>query len=271
MLFRSGVPDYAFCKGELKYGKETIREVYLPESCLSIGSDAFYGCVNLRTVDAPNAVPLVSAFQHCNLDKLIAAKAVIPSTGSVKLFEYGKSVTVAEASNAGIIDTVYCHTGITSIGVFGANFKNVIFGEPASIKVIETNDFKNCGFKKFVLPASVETIQTQAFVGNNLELFVIPKNSKLTKIETEIGYYGEYIGAFSKTLNNSNLSILCYLDNIITINCLFYTSSSHNHYNSIGMLYVPKKSVEKYKASHWSEDFADVVAIEDSEYANWGL
>ena len=37
------------------------------------------------------------------------------------------------------------------------------------------------------------------------------------------------------------------------------------------ILYVPKKSVEKYKASQWSKEFADVVAIEDSEYANWGL
>ena len=267
----TGVPDYAFCKGELKYGKETIREVYLPESCLSIGSYAFYGCINLKTVEAPNAVTSGSAFQYCNLDKLIAAKAVLPATGSVKRFEYGKSVTIAAASAAGIIDTIYCHTGITSIETIGANVKSVIFEEPASIKVIEEKDFSQLSCKKFVLPSSVETIQTLAFAGNNLELFVIPKNSKLTKIETEIGYYGEYIGAFSKTLNDSNLSILCYLDNIIAINCLFYTSSSHNHYNSIGMLYVPKKSVEKYKASQWSKEFADVVAIEDSEYANWGL
>jgi len=268
----AGVPDYAFCKGELKYGKETIREVYLPESCLSIGSDAFYGCVNLRTVDAPNAVPLGSAFQHCNLDKLIAAKAVIPSTGSVKLFEYGKSVTVAEASDAGIIDTVYCHTGITSIGVFGASVKNVIFGEPASIKVIETGDFTRCGFNTFVLPASVETIQSSAFSQPSLNLFVIPQNSKLKTIECSYNKYGPF--SYGSYDAKPNLSILCFLKKPIWVHCLFYYSTDYNfgsHYKSNGNLYVPRSCISLYEDSHWGNDFADVIAIEDSEYANWGL
>ena len=268
----AGVPDYAFCKGELKYGKETIREVYLPESCLSIGSYAFYGCVNLRTVDAPNAVPLGSAFQHCNLDKLIAAKAVIPSTGSVKLFEYGKSVTVAETSAAGIIDTIYCHTGITSIGVFGANVKNVIFGEPASIKVIETGDFTQCGFNTFVLPASVETIQSSAFSQPSLNLFVIPQNSKLKTIECSDNKYGPF--SYGPYDAEPNLSILCFLKKPIGVHCLFYYSTDYHfgsHYISNGNLYVPRSCISLYEDSHWGDDFADVVAIEDSEYANWGL
>ena len=280
----TGVPDYAFCKGELKYGKETIREVYLPESCLSIGSYAFYGCVNLKLINSPGVVKIGGqCLQYCQVDKIVTApweKYSDLSDCTIRRLEFSPNATTATfpfppqgdlTDFEGIVDTVYCHTGITSIGTFGANVKNVIFEEPASIKIIEEKDFAQCAMTFFVLPTSVETIQTLAFAGNNLELFVIPKNSKLTKIETEIGYYGEYIGAFSKTLNNSNLSILCYLDNIITINCLFYTSSSHNHYNSIGMLYVPQKSVEKYKASQWSKEFADVVAIEDSEYANCGV
>lgn len=63
--------------------------------------------------------------------------------------------------------------------------------------------------------------------------------------------------------------MLCYLENVIQISCLFYKSSVH--YKSTGVLYVPQTSVEEYKSSHWGKDFAEVIAIEDSEYANWDL
>lgn len=276
------VPAYAFCKGELKYGKETIREVYLPESCLSIGSYAFYGCVNLKLINSPGVVKIEGqCLQYCQVDKIVTAPWENYSNLSdctIRRLEFSPNATTATfpfpphgsvSDFEGIVDTVYCHTGITSIGTLGANVKNVIFEEPASIKIIENGDFASCGFKNFVLPTSVETIQGSAFSGSELELFVIPKRSKLKMIETEIGYYGEYIGAFSNSIYYSELSMLCYLDNLIKITCLFYTGGNFGvHYNSRGMLYVPQNSVEKYKASQWSKEFADVVAIEESEYAD---
>lgn len=273
----ASVPDYAFCKGNLKYGKETIREVYLPEECVSIGSCAFYGCVNLKILDAPGVVKLdVNALQYCNIGKMTAALGDVNSVKessdcTVGKLEYGKNVTTAYSLTNTRIDTIYCHTGITAIGTFGANVKNVIFEEPASIKVIETGDFNRCGFKNFVLPASVETIQYSALSQTSLDLFVIPQNSKLNTIECS-----DTSGPFSYTSYDAvpNLSILCFLKKPIWVHCLFYYSTDYHfgsHRKSNGNLYVPRSCVSLYEDSHWGKDFADVIAIEDSEYANWGL
>lgn len=273
----ASVPDYAFCKGNLKYGKETIREVYLPEKCVSIGSCAFYGCVNLKILDAPGVVKLdVNALQYCNIGKMTAALGDVNSVKessdcTVGKLEYGKNVTTAYSLTNTSIDTIYCHTGITAIGTFGANVKNVIFEEPASIKVIETGDFNQCGFKNFVLPASVETIQYSALSQTSLDLFVIPQNSKLNTIECS-----DTSGPFSYTSYDAvpNLSILCFLKKPIWVHCLFYYSTDYHfgsHRKSNGNLYVPRSCVSLYEDSHWGKDFADVIAIEDSEYANWGL
>ena len=282
------VPAYAFCKGELKYGKETIREVYLPESCLSIGSYAFYGCINLKFLHSPGLVKIGGqCLQYCQVDKIVTApweNYDDLSDCTIRRLEFSKNVTTATfpAPTYGsiidfeaIVDTVYCHTGITSIGKFGSKVKNVIFEEPASIKVIETDDFHQCGMTCFVLPTSVETIQGQAFSEcSSLEKFVIPQGSRLTKIETTSSTppYGttSYYGAFTLSLNQHNVSIICYLREPISINYLFYRSSNY-HYTSNGILYVLENSIEKYKASQWNSEFADIKAIEDSEYANWGL
>lgn len=281
----TGVPDYTFCKGKLKYGKETIREVYLPESCLSIGSYAFYGCVNLKLINSPGVVKIgEQCLQYCQLDKIVTApwenySDLLDCT--IRRLEFSPNATTATfpfppqeslTDFEGIVDTVYCHTGITSIGTLGANVKNVIFEEPASIKVIETNDFTSCGFKNFVLPASVETIQSKAFSQPSLNLFVIPQNSKLKTIECSDNRYGPF--SYGSYDAKPNLSILCFLKKPIGVHCLFYYSTDYHfgsHYKSNGNLYVPRSCISLYEDSHWGNDFADVIAIEDSEYANWGL
>ena len=281
------VPAYAFCKGELKYGKDTIREVYLPETCLSIGSYAFYGCINLKLLYSPGVVKIgTQCLQYCQVDKIVTASwmnYVDLSDCTIRRLEFSPNVTTATfpAPTYGsvidfdaIVDTVHCHTGITSIGRIGANVKNVIFEEPASIKVIEEGDFAQCSMTCFVLPMSVETIQGKAFSGcKSLETFIIPKESRLSKIETISAYNGysstSYYGPFTISVATHNISILCYLNTPISIEYLFYYGSYH--YASSGVLYVPKTSVEKYKATNWAEEFASVVAIEDSEYADLNL
>ena len=278
----TGVPDYAFCKGELKYGKETIREVYLPETCSSIGKYTFYGCVNLKLLHSPGVVKIgEQCLQYCEVDKIVTApweNYYDLSDCTIRRLEFSPNSTTATfpfpPDFEGIVDTVYCHTGITSIGKFGANVKNVIFEEPASIKIIEEKDFAQCAMTFFVLPTSVETIQGQAFSGcSSLEKFIIPKGSRLSKIETTSSTppYGStsYYGPFSVGLTQHKLSLICCLNEPISIYYLFYCGSYH--YSSAGVLYVPKKSIEKYKASKWNSEFADIQTIEDSEYADWNL
>jgi len=280
----AGVPDYAFCKGELKYGKETIREVYLPESCLSIGSYAFYGCVNLKLINSPGVVKIGGqCLQYCQVDKIVTApweKYSDLSDCTIRRLEFSPNATTATfpfpphgdpTDFEGIVDTVYCHTGITSIGTLGANVNNVIFMEPASIEIIESGDFSSCGFSEFILPTSVKTIQGQAFSGcSSLEKFIIPKGARLSKIETTsstppystTSYYGAFYLSY-------HVSIICCLREPISINYLFYCSSYH--YASDGILYVPENSIEKYKSSQWNSEFADIQTIEDSEYVDWNL
>ena len=269
------VPEYAFCKGELKDGKESIREVYLPDTCSSIGDYAFYGCINLTVLFAPNVTDIgEEAFQHCTIGELtvtLGGDVKSISNCHVSKLSYGSNATTAYTISNVEVNEVYCHTGITQISSFGPRCHSVVFEEPSTIKTIEYYDFNQCAFESFVLPTSVETIEHCAFMNcTELKLLVIPPDSKLSKIETESGYYGELNGAFYRGngLEFSPLSMVCYLSNPISVSCLFRTSSSGTHALSSGTLYVPRTSVTLYQASHWGKDFKNIVAIEDSEYSD---
>ena len=269
------VPEYAFCKGELKDGKESIREVYLPDTCLSIGDYAFYGCINISIMYAPNVINLGNeAFQHCTIDELtitLGGNSHSISNCHVKKLKYGPNVTLTRTPVNVEIDTVYCHSGITQISSFGPNCHTVIFEEPSSIKTIEYYDFNECALESFTLPTSVETIEHCAFMNcTELKLLVIPPGSQLSKIETENDSYGNYNGAFYRGLGLefAPMSIVCYMSNPISVSCLFRKSSNGTHNYSSGTLYVPSTSISLYKNSHWGKDFNDIIAIEDSEYSN---
>lgn len=270
--------DYAFCKGGLKYGKETIREVYLPETCSSIGKYAFYGCVNLKLLHSPGVVKIgEQCLQYCQVDKIVTAPWEHYdnlSDCSISRLEFSPNATTATfpfppqgsvTNFEGVVDTVYCHTGITSIGTLGANVKNVIFEEPSTIKVIEEGDLHEADIETFILPTSVETIEELSLPNpTNFKLFVIPQQSRLTKIEHD--HYGPF-GPLQNT--GTTMSLICFLSRPISLQCLFYYSSSYffTHGRSEGNLYVPMNSIDLYKASHWAEDFGNrVIAIEDSEY-----
>lgn len=269
------VPEYAFCKGELKDGKESIREVYLPDTCSSIGDYAFYGCINLSVLFAPNVTNIgEEAFQHCTIGELtvtLGGDVKSISNCHVSKLNYGSNATTAYTISNVEVNEVYCHTGITQISSFGPRCHSVVFEEPSTIKTIEYYDFNQCAFESFVLPTSVETIEHCAFMNcTELKLLVIPPDSKLSKIETESDYYGNLNGAFYRGygLEFSPLSMVCYLSNPISVRCLFRTSSSGTHALSSGTLYVPRTSVDLYKGSHWGKDFNDIVAIESSEYSD---
>lgn len=271
----TAIPEYAFCKGGLKYGKESLREIYLPTTCTSIGDYAFYGCINLRILSAPSTVDIgVDAISYCNIDKMVASlggNVIVSSNSRIQRFEYENSVKTANSLHGIEVDTVFCHKGIENIDYFGSNYKNVIFEEPASITKIEDYDFDGCSMEYFVLPTSVESIESYAFTNcNSLSTFIIPQESKLTKIESNLNYGGgSYTGPFYCGLQNSILSIVCMLPKPVSTSYLFYHSTSiyGSSYKSTGKLYVPKNSVSLYENSNWEGQFADIIAIEDSEYS----
>ena len=81
------VPDYAFCKGELKYGKESLRKVYLPITCTSIGYHAFYGCINLEYLEAKGDV-------NFNEQSLLFCDKISLCIGSVLLLRYKSIISL---------------------------------------------------------------------------------------------------------------------------------------------------------------------------------
>ena len=262
------VPAYAFCKGEVKYGKDSIREVYLPEECLSIGEYAFYGCVNLRVLDASGVVDLgAQAIQYCSIDKMVATlggDVWESSNSNVKRLEYSKSANVARSLSEVIVDTVFCHTGITTISALGSNTKSVIFEEPSTIKAIEEGDLSNAGIEFFRLPSSVEILESLSLPSSKtFKMLVIPANSALSKIDSQNNQ-----GPFGPDAGGGDCSVICYLEKPLSMNCLFYYSSGYSSYHLIsnGNLYVPKASLSLYLNSHWARDFKNILSIEDSEY-----
>lgn len=119
---------------------------------------------------------------------------------------------------------------------------------PPYVKKIEPGAFSFCqALNHVVLPASVDSVGGEAF-GN---------------IVADIDFYGY------ETTYLHDLRIDCYAPNPPEIYGQAYLTSSVLGYigGSYGDLYVPAKSVEKYKASYWAREF-NIYALdpEDNPY-----
>lgn len=198
----TGVPDYAFCKGEVKYGKETIREIYLPDCCTSVGESAFYGCTNLEYIEAKGQVTFASnCFSYCeNLSLRIGSSTFLGNS------EFPKTIidtlilcgpTIANIENLRV-NHVLVESNVESIeaketGNFEELYINTIeFEEPSSIKNINIGIFNAGRLSEITLPTSVKEIESQDMYSlahaYSLKRIVIPKESELNQWELYQGY-----------------------------------------------------------------------------------
>ena len=246
----TAVPSYAFCKGEVKYGKDSIREVYLPEVCLSIGSYAFYGCVNLKYIEATGNVSFGSySIEYCN-ENLYINVGSADFIGSTKCYlvvdTLRMSATTINHVDKARINHLIIAGSVNNIrsydtGLFdNLSINSIDFEEPSSIQSINIGVLRAEKLVEFEIPTSVTKIESGQYysIANGLvKRIIIPENSQLSSWELHPNYMDRIE------------EIYCYKSTPPTLEYYMATSSKISP-----TVYVPFKYYSAYSsASIWKD------------------
>ena len=284
-----------------------LTSVTIPNSVTSISGDAFYGCEGLTSVTIPNSVTTIAidAFRYCSGLTSITIGNSVTSIGN-GAFSYCSGLTSVTIPNSvtsiGVDAFFFCYNltsvtipnsvttigrgafggcrGLTSITVEEGNSKydsrdncNAIIEKTTNTLVV--------GCKNTVIPNSVTSIGTYAFYGcSSLTSFTIPNSV------TSIGDYAfcQCIGLTSVTIPNSVTTIgkgafeiadiptvISLIENPFAINgkSSDYRTFSQNTFDN-ATLYVPKGTIDKYKATEGWKDFRHIEEGEPSGITNIG-
>ena len=241
------------------YGCSGLTSITIPNSVTSIGDYAFNNCSKLTSVTIPNSVTSIGnyAFSDCYGLTSVTIPNSVTSIGS-SAFAYCYRLTSVTIGNSVTSIGNYAFagcSGLTSITI------------PNSVTSIGGSAFSGCkGLTSVTIPNSVTSIGDDAFNGCSGLTSVTIGNS-VTSIGD--GAFRECSGLTSITIPNSVTSIgnrafegvdiptvISLIENPFTITgkTSGYRTFSQNTFNN-ATLYVPKGTIEKYKATDGWKDF----------------
>ena len=218
------------------WGCSGLTSVTIPNSVTSIGGSAFYGCSGLTSVTIPNSVTSIGyeAFYGCYALTSVTIPNSVTSIGE-SAFAWCSGLTSIELPNSvtsiGDVAFAYC-SGLTSIII------------PNSVTSIGVSAFEGCsGLTSVTIPNSVTSIGRGAFWGcSGLTSVTIPNS--VTSIGNEA-----FEGADIPT-------VISLIEKPFAISgkASSLRTFSQNTFNN-ATLYVPKGTIEKYKATDGWKDF----------------
>lgn len=144
------IPEGVTTIEEYAFYESSIENIIIPESVTKIGSSAFSGCWNLRTVSFKGKTKSVTkigsaAFSGCRKLRKVS-------------FKDRKGITKIPAN---------CFYGCTSLQTISL---------PSSIRTIEDSAFEKSGLKTLTLPSSVRLVNNDAFAYTHLEEITIKRH-----------------------------------------------------------------------------------------------
>ena len=272
----TSIGDYAF------YGCYRLTSVTIPNSVTSIGGYVFWYCSGLTSVTIPNSVTSIGegAFRNCSGLTSVTIPNSVTSIGG-HAFEgcsgltsvtIGNSVTsignVAFCGCSGLT-SVTIPNSVTSIGAeafYGCSgLTSVTIGN--SVTSIGNVAFCGCsGLTSVTIPNSVTSIGAEAFYGcSGLTSITIPNS--VTSIGS--GAFANCSGLTSVTIGSGVTrigdnafegvdipTVISLIENPFAIRGKasdFRTFSQNTFLNAT--LYVPKGTIDKYKATDGWKDF----------------
>ena len=218
-----GVYAFLNCSG--------LTSITIPNSVTSIGNRAFYGCSGLTSITIPNSVTSIGNYAFYNCSGLTSI-TIGNSVTSIENYAFygcsGLTSVIIPNSVTSIGESAFSRcSGLTSITI------------PNSVTSIGYEAFYNCsGLTSITIPNSVTSIGVSAF----------SSCSGLTSVTigsgvTSIGDYA-FDGADIPT-------VVSLIENPFAINWRTFTQNTFNN----ATLYVPKGTIEKYKATDGWKDF----------------
>lgn len=227
---------YAVCGAAFK-GCCNLASVTLPSSVRYIGDEIFRGCSNLSSVTIPSGVTSIDDYVFADCTSL--SNVTIPSSVT--------SIGNYAFQNCSSLSTITIPSGVTTIGdaIFKgcSSLSDIVL--PSGVTSIGQSVFSCCsGLTSLTIPLGVTSIGNTAFYGcSGLTSLTIP--SSVTSIGND---------AFEFCWGVSSLYV-CWEEPLYLTN--FDSVFSGIHKKSC-ILYVPKGTVERYKASNWSS-FENIV------------